>query len=855
MIMIKRTLIFLLFISFTFSASLVKVVYTTDEFSNGFLGLAIVDIDGTNKTDLSNNEYNEGGDLNVDVSNDGKKIVFRSNEAGNEQIFIMDIDGENRTQLTNSINGPQYAHFSPNDELIYFTDCPFNCNLVVMDTSGVIQDTIFEGGDWGFYDSFDTDGTKILYTDQLEGDNSREVYMMNLEDGSTVKLTDNSVNDHSPMFIPYDQSKILFTRTGSGLYKMDVNNYDEVLLTSYEPGRHLDFSNDIYTIILSSIGDGTQLYLAYIDGQEVTALTDDSYQYKNPKFVQYGGQEKILYESNPSTREIFIMDLDGSNSVSISDGNARYPHVLYTVYEGPVWRVATTGSDQTGDGSEANPFATIQTGIDSASNGDTILVHEGVYHESVNVDNRELTIGSMFMLDHGNEDYIDNTVLDGQNSYRLIRGSYSQISLIGITIINGFDDGYSGAIGMDMSDLTISDCRFRENYAGANGGVMNLNGTNLNVSNSDFYNNSSERASVINIGNHTETGRIINININKSKFRSNIGQRRGAINVWGSDTTSFTNCEFFENISGSYGGGFIVHSTNYLSIDSCNISNNTAINGTGGGLSVWSIGEGVISNSLISNNLIPDTAEYSFGGGISLWADAEIVIRNCTITNNSSNKSSGIRIKHNSHCNIINSIIWGNESTEQIGIYDDLFEEDTASTLDISFSNLQYGIDSIYVDELSSINNYDNLSMINLNPLFCNADSSDYALAENSPCVDAGENDSNLGSFGIGCDAILSISEELFPVSYTLNQNYPNPFNPVTTLRYDLPENSLVNITIYDMMGRQVKTLVNQAQDAGYKSVIWNATNDYGKPVSAGIYLYQIQAGEYISTKKMVLLK
>ena len=77
-----------------------------------------------------------------------------------------------------------------------------------------------------------------------------------------------------------------------------------------------------------------------------------------------------------------------------------------------------------------------------------------------------------------------------------------------------------------------------------------------------------------------------------------------------------------------------------------------------------------------------------------------------------------------------------------------------------------------------------------------------------------------------------------------IHQNFPNPFNPVTTLRYDLPENNLVNITIYDMMGRQVKNLVNQTQDAGYKSVIWDATNDYGKPVSAGIYLYQIQAGE-----------
>jgi flagellar hook assembly protein FlgD len=98
-------------------------------------------------------------------------------------------------------------------------------------------------------------------------------------------------------------------------------------------------------------------------------------------------------------------------------------------------------------------------------------------------------------------------------------------------------------------------------------------------------------------------------------------------------------------------------------------------------------------------------------------------------------------------------------------------------------------------------------------------------------------------------------NEELMPIQYALHQNYPNPFNPVTTLRYDLPENGLVNITIYDMLGREVKTLINQTQDAGYRSVIWDATNDYGKSVSAGIYLYQIQAGEYISTKKMVLLK
>ena len=103
------------------------------------------------------------------------------------------------------------------------------------------------------------------------------------------------------------------------------------------------------------------------------------------------------------------------------------------------------------------------------------------------------------------------------------------------------------------------------------------------------------------------------------------------------------------------------------------------------------------------------------------------------------------------------------------------------------------------------------------------------------------------------CDQV-SITEQTLPFTYNLYNPYPNPFNPVTTLRYDLPEQSHVNIVIYDMLGREVRTLINQTQEGGFKSVIWNSTNDYGKPVSAGVYLYQIHAGEFVQTKKMVLL-
>jgi len=100
-----------------------------------------------------------------------------------------------------------------------------------------------------------------------------------------------------------------------------------------------------------------------------------------------------------------------------------------------------------------------------------------------------------------------------------------------------------------------------------------------------------------------------------------------------------------------------------------------------------------------------------------------------------------------------------------------------------------------------------------------------------------------------------SKKEIQLPKIINLNQNHPNPFNPVTYLRYDLPEDGIVNITIYDMLGRIVKTLVKGSQTAGYKSIKWNATNDRNEPVSAGIYLYTIQAGEFRKTKKMVLLK
>ena len=105
------------------------------------------------------------------------------------------------------------------------------------------------------------------------------------------------------------------------------------------------------------------------------------------------------------------------------------------------------------------------------------------------------------------------------------------------------------------------------------------------------------------------------------------------------------------------------------------------------------------------------------------------------------------------------------------------------------------------------------------------------------------------------CVFISNFEINQLPIAFNLYNNFPNPFNPITTLRYDLQEDVLVNVTIYDMMGRIIKNLVSSQQTAGYKSIKWNATNDAGSPVSAGIYIYMIQAGEFRQVRKMVLLK
>jgi hypothetical protein len=151
----------------------------------------------------------------------------------------------------------------------------------------------------------------------------------------------------------------------------------------------------------------------------------------------------------------------------------------------------------------------------------------------------------------------------------------------------------------------------------------------------------------------------------------------------------------------------------------------------------------------------------------------------------------------------------------------DFAEYESFQSTDTSYTDMEYEMDQIYFYRLAV---------------------ADYA--------------GNIGDYSETVEiAVLTIDGDLIPEVFALHQNYPNPFNPITTIQYDLPDQSQVEIIIFDIMGREVKILVNQKQDFGFKSVVWDATNNLGQPVSAGMYLYRISAGDFHQVKKMILLK
>ena len=137
-----------------------------------------------------------------------------------------------------------------------------------------------------------------------------------------------------------------------------------------------------------------------------------------------------------------------------------------------------------------------------------------------------------------------------------------------------------------------------------------------------------------------------------------------------------------------------------------------------------------------------------------------------------------------------------------------------------------------------------------------------YVLAENFGLINfSSEDDNRIYDYSLkgavingliyGDTTVTGIeNENVLPTEFILSQNYPNPFNPSTTINYEIPKSSLVTLKVYDVLGREVATLVNEEKQAGRYNVTFNASK-----YSSGVYFYRITAGDFSQIKKMVLLK
>ena len=131
--------------------------------------------------------------------------------------------------------------------------------------------------------------------------------------------------------------------------------------------------------------------------------------------------------------------------------------------------------------------------------------------------------------------------------------------------------------------------------------------------------------------------------------------------------------------------------------------------------------------------------------------------------------------------------------------------------------------------------------------IFHNLDSSLFPVVDYVPFSESRIDTSSVG--------IADNPENMLPDGFALNQNYPNPFNPETVIEFSLPGRCSVSLIVYNLLGRQVKKLVEGELSAGNHTISWDGTDNSGSEVSTGIYLYRLQTTDYVESRKMILMK
>ncbi len=569
-----------------------------------------------------------------------------------------------------------------------------------------------------------------------------------------------------------------------------------IVHNSASEGGGIDAESSYPTIVntivwLNSADDGDEIYgepsVRYCDIRGGWA--GDGNIDSDPLFVETYNNVYNVCAQSPciDTGDPNRYDPDGSRS----DIGLYYPEHPECEFGG-IRYVSVLGDDNSGDGSYGNPFRTIQHGLNVSFHQDTVIVLNGTYVENINFGGNNIILASNYIFSEDTLD-IQNTIIDGDSSFVVVTfNGYEDSTAVlrGFTIKNGTSNGFGGGIYCRYSSPSIMNNIIKENNSGHSAGI--------------------------------------NCMFSNAKIIDNVIR---------------------DNFVTGWGAGIDCYESN------ADIIGNTIIDNTalglwgGGGISCMS------SSPNIQNNLIAGNSAIH-GGGILLRNASNPVILNTTISfNSAAENGGGISVLGYGGDNAIlkNSILWGNSAGENGDQIDGFIYA--------SYSDIQDG--------------WEGPGNIDSDPLFRDAEANDFHLMsivcgdpDDSPCIDAGSPAiidslldcswglgtilSDMGAYGGGDSTTVGIidNQPRVPDRFALLQNYPNPFNAMTVIRYNISTESNVTTEIFDILGRRVETLVDDAQPAGKHTITWNAGD-----LPSGIYFYRIVAGKYSQTRRCLLLK
>ena len=416
---------------------------------------------------------------------------------------------------------------------------------------------------------------------------------------------------------------------------------------------------------------------------------------------------------------------------------------------------------------------TIQTGIDAAEDGDSVLVQPGIYYENINFEGKGITVGSLY-LTTGDTAYVDSTIIDGDRNGRSVvvfrNGEDDNSVLTGLTIQNGYTDWgggvYCNSVNPSLNYMIIKD----NSVSRGGGGIYISRESSPYIAHVTITNNSSlnEDPNIDAHGGGISCYMGATPVIEHALIINNESEAGGGIAIWQECQPALIDVIISDNNSSSIGGGIHIYQSGAVLNDVDIIHNNSR---AGGGLSIDYGSEITVENTIIQGN-----ESQIEGGGVdvySLQGDIElnkvliannrsghggigalhihggsgtVTLTNTTLTNNySPDVTAFLMTGYNLEIWIANSIIWANEPGNM-----GFLEESEGVRLYVSYSDIQGGRGGISNQQGHNVHwEEENIAS---NPLFIDQENNNYHLEPDSPCIDAGDPDADLDSDGSRAD-------------------------------------------------------------------------------------------------------